>query len=180
MTLIRKAGWADLPFIISLSRDSFSQYGPYDLSMARWFLTPGTHTFIAERGNKGKIRCGFIMVAVMASRFRTRASEDADPGGQREDGEEAVLEIIAIAVSKEYQRQRIGTELINFIRQFNKDLAAGSEPLKIRLSVAETNKPGRSFFERCGFRVIAEAPWRYPAGQKALRMELSVGVGIEI
>ncbi len=24
----------------------------------------------------------------------------------------------------------------------------------------------------CGFRVIAEAPWRYPAGQKALRMEL--------
>ncbi|MDD5154324.1 MAG: N-acetyltransferase [Desulfovibrionales bacterium] len=156
MTLVREAELTDFPFILPLSRDSFSQYGHYDLSIAKWFLTPGTYTFVYEKETDSKVRCGFIMLAIMRD----------------EQDKEAVLEIMAIAVSKEYRRHRIGSELIRFARQFNEDSTAGGNPMKIRLSVAETNRAGRSFFETCGFCVIGEAPWRYPAGQKALRMEL--------
>lgn len=156
MTSIRKAELTDLPFILSLSKDSFCQYGRYDLSVSKWFLTPGTYTFILKRETKDKTRCGFIMFGVMR------------PGRE----EKAVLEIMAIAVRKECRRQGIATELIEFAKGFREQLTAGGKPLKIRLSVAETNESGRSFFQKCGFRVIAEAPWRYPAGQKALRMEL--------
>ncbi|MEW6328330.1 MAG: N-acetyltransferase [Thermodesulfobacteriota bacterium] len=163
MTSVREADLADLAFILPLSRDSFSQYGHYELSIAKWFFTPGTYTFVCEREVNGKVCCGFIMLALMSEMRR---------GVQDKQDEETVLEIMAIAVSKEYQRQGIGTELIRFARQFNQDSTAGGKPMKIRLSVAETNRAGRAFFEKCGFRVIAEAPWRYPAGQKALRMEL--------
>lgn len=156
MTLVREADLTDLPFILPLSRDSFSPYGHYDLSIARWFLTPGTCTFVCEKEANGKVCCGFIMFALMRD---------------EQDGE-TVLEIIAIAVSKEYRRQGIGRELIKFVKQFNEDSPAGGKRMKIRLSVAETNQVGRSFFAKCGFRVVVEAPWLYPAGQKALRMEL--------
>ncbi|HED00033.1 MAG TPA: N-acetyltransferase [Proteobacteria bacterium] len=163
MTLVREADLTDLAFILPLSRDAFSPYGHYDLSIAKWFLTPGTYTFVCEREVNGKVCCGFIMFALMSEMRR---------GVQDEQDGETVLEIMAIAVSKECRRQGIGTELIRFARQFNQNLAAGGKPMKIRLSVAETNQAGRSFFEKRGFRVVAEAPWRYPAGQKALRMEL--------
>ena len=156
MTLVREAELTDFPFILPLSRDSFSQYGHYDLSIAKWFLTPGTYTFVYEKETNSKVRCGFIMLAIMRD----------------EQDKETVLEIMAIAVSKEYRRHGIGSELIRFARQFKEDSTEGGNPMKIRLSVAETNRAGRSFFETCGFRVIGEAPWRYPAGQKALRMEL--------
>jgi ribosomal protein S18 acetylase RimI-like enzyme len=156
MTLVREADLTDFPFILPLSRDSFSPYGHYDLSIAKWFLTPGTYTFVCEREVNGKVCCGFIMFALLQD---------------KQDGE-TVLEIMAIAVSKEYRRQGIGSELIKFVKQFNEDSPAGGKPMKIRLSVAETNQVGRSFFEKCGFRVVVEAPWLYPAGQKALRMEL--------
>jgi ribosomal protein S18 acetylase RimI-like enzyme len=155
MTLVREADLTDFPFILPLSRDSFSPYGHYDLSIARWFLTPGTYTFVCEKEANGKVCCGFIMFALMRD---------------EQDGE-TVLEIMAIAVSKEYRRQGIGSELIKFVKQFNEDSPAGGKRMKIRLSVAKTNQAGRSFFEKCGFRVVAEAPWLYPAGQKALRME---------
>ena len=163
MTLVREAELTDFPFILPLSRDSFSQYGHYDLSIAKWFLTPGTYTFVYEKETNGKVRCGFIMFALMSEMRR---------GARDEQDKETVLEIMAIAVSKEYRRHGIGSELIRFVRQFNEDSTAGGNPMKIRLSVAETNRAGRSFFETCGFCVIGEAPWRYPAGQKALRMEL--------
>jgi ribosomal protein S18 acetylase RimI-like enzyme len=156
MTLVREADLTDLPFILPLSRDSFSPYGHYDLSIARWFLTPGTCTFVCEKEANGKVCCGFIMFALMRD---------------EQDGE-TVLEIMAIAVSKEYRRQRIGSELIKFVKQFSEGSTAGGKRMKIRLSVAETNPAGRFFFEKCGFRVVVEAPWLYPAGQKALRMEL--------
>jgi ribosomal protein S18 acetylase RimI-like enzyme len=163
MTLVREADLTDLPFILPLSRDSFSPYGHYDLSIARWFLTPGTCTFVCEKEANGKVCCGFIMFALMSEIRR---------GVQDEQDRETVLEIMAIAVSKEYRRQGIGSELIKFVKQFNEDSPAGGKRMKIRLSVAETNQAGRSFFEKCGFRVVAQAPWLYPAGQKALRMEL--------
>jgi len=170
MTSVREADLTDFPFILPLSRDSFSPYGHYDLSIAKWFLTPGTYTFVCEREVNGKVCCGFIMFALM-SEIRRGVSEMRRGVQDKQDGE-TVLEIMAIAVSKEYRRQGIGSELIKFVKQFNEDLTAGGKPMKIRLSVAETNQVGRSFFEKCGFRVVAEAPRLYPAGQKALRMEL--------
>ncbi len=156
MASIRRAKLTDLPFIVTLSSDSFSPYGHYDLSIAKWFLTPGTHTFVCEKENRDKKLSGFVMLALMKDK----------------QDEKTALEIIAIAVSKDCRRQGIGTELIDFVKHFNEEMAGCGKPPKIRLSVAETNTSGRSFFEKCGFRVIAEAPWRYPAGQKALRMEL--------
>lgn len=62
MTLVREADLTDLPFILPLSRDSFSPYGHYDLSIARWFLTPGACTFVCEKEANGKVCCGFRVV----------------------------------------------------------------------------------------------------------------------
>ena len=81
MTSVREADLTDFPFILPLSRDSFSPYGHYDLSIAKWFLTPGTYTFVCEKKANGKVCCGFIMFALMRD---------------EQDGE-TVLEIMAIA-----------------------------------------------------------------------------------
>jgi ribosomal protein S18 acetylase RimI-like enzyme len=153
--MIRQANRSDLPFVISLSRDAFSRYGKYKSIVTKWYFTPGVYTFVFEKENKDKTPRGFVMLGLMRDHT---------------DGE-TILEVIAIAVAEAYQKKGIGTGLIEFAKRFNESLAAQESAFKIRLSVAETNRSGQDFFQKRGFKVIAEASWRYPAGQKALRME---------
>lgn len=152
--IIRKAGLTDFPFVLSLSKHAFSPYGRYKSIVTKWYFTPGVYTFVFEKDNKNKTLCGFIMLGLI------RDDEDG----------ETILEVIAIAVAEAHQRKGIGTELIEFGKRLNKRLST-QKTFKIRLSVAETNQAGQCFFKKCGFKIIAEASWRYPAGQKPLRME---------
>ncbi len=158
MAMVRKANFADLPFILSLSRDSFSRFGRYELTIAKWFCYPGTCTFVYEKDEERGIptRCGFIMLAFI------RSSGETEP----------VLEVMAISVSEEHRRQGIGGKLMARARQFSESLSNGGDTPRVRLSVAATNQAAFPFFRKCGFTLIGEAPWRYPAGQKALRMEM--------
>lgn len=157
--MIRKAHLKDLPFVLSLSRNAFSEYGRYEMAVLKWFLNPGTRTFVYEtKTDDDDVLCGFVMLAPI--------KDNEDP--------ELVLEVMAIAVSEKCRRQGVGTELLGFSKTVSKEILPGQEPLKITLSVAETNEAGLSFFRKCGFRIAREARWRYPAGQRAYRMEFKV------
>lgn len=157
--MVRKARLKDLPFVLSLSRNAFSEYGRYEMAVLKWFLHPGTRTFINEmKMADDDVLCGFVMLAPI--------KDDGDP--------ELVLEVMAIAVSEKCRRQGVGTELLHFSKTISKDILPGQEPLKITLSVAQTNETGLSFFRKCGFQIAREARWRYPAGQRAYRMESKV------
>lgn len=116
---------------------------------------PGVHTFVYQADGSHKVLRGFVTLAYL------KAEESCG----------SVLEIMALAVQDKYQKQGIGTDLLDFAVHFLKaSWPEADRGPKLRLSVASSNK-ARMFFQKFGFRIIGEGNWKYPAGQTALRME---------
>jgi len=143
---LRRANPRDLPFIVQLSQQVFSAYGPYDEIVVRWASFPNIITVVAEE--KGELR-GFAMINPI-------------PGAQNE----AKGELLAIAVSPEYQRRGIGKRLLEYIEGLARNL--GIEEMVIH--TAEINKAAHRFFAKNGFIQRGLVDRYYSTGQKALEM----------
>ncbi len=145
MTL-RRANPRDLPFIVQLSEQVFSAYGQYDEIVARWAFFPQIITVVAEE--RGELR-GFAMINPIF-------------GVQNE----AKGELLAIAVSPQYQRRGIGKRLLRRMEGLARDL--GIEDMVIH--TAEINEAAHGFFAKNGFIQMGSVECYYPKGQKALEM----------
>jgi len=143
---LRTANPRDLPFIVELSEQVFSAYGPYDEIVARWASFAQIITVVVEE--KGQLR-GFAMINPMH-------------GAQNE----AKGELLAIAVSPEYQRRGIGKRLLGYMENVARNV--GMEEMVIH--AAEINKAAHQFFAKNGFIQRGSIDSYYPRGQKVLEM----------
>ncbi len=143
---LRKANPRDLPFIVELSEQVFSAYGPYDEIIARWASLP--HIIMVVVEEKGQSR-GFAMINPIL-------------GTQNE----AKAELLAIAVSPEYQRRKIGKRLLGYMEGLARNF--GIEELVIH--TAAINEAAHRFFAKNGFIQRGLVDRYYPLGQKALEM----------
>ena len=145
---LRPARPSDLDFIIDLCRKVFLEFGSYDHYIQEWFGEEIVSTFVASVEGAP---AGFFMLAI----------HPASPK------QEAVAELISIAVVTEARSRGIGAALLDraiaLARESNLDLR------EIRLSVAEGNARAQRMFARRAFR-IGHVIGLYPAGQRALFM----------
>ena len=144
---IKPAQKNDAEFIQNLSKRVFNQYGPYDKTLVRWYISGITTTVVATMDNRP---VGFAM---------SGRSFQYDPTLR-------VYELLAIAVEPAVQKQGIGSLLLKEIKTKVKTLQAE----KLVLHTAADNLPAQRLFKKHGF-VISEARYGfYPEGQDALMM----------
>ena len=149
---LRKANPRDLPFIVELSEQAFSAYGPYHEIITRWASFPHIITVVVEE--KGQSR-GFAMInPILGAR------------------DEAKAELLAIAVSPEYQRRGIGKRLLEYME----DLARNFGIEEMNIHTAAINKAAYRFFAKNGFIQRGSVDRYYPLGQKALEMSKTIRV----
>ncbi len=149
---LRPARDTDLDFMLDLCRRVFLEFGSYDRYMAEWFREDIVSSSVAEVDSAP---AGFFMLAI-------------HPGSPTQ---EAVAELLSIAVVPELRSRGIGAALLDrsiaLARESSLDLG------EIRLSVAEGNARAQRMFARRGFR-IGHVIGVYPAGQRALFMTKSL------
>jgi len=149
---LRKANPRDLPFIVELSEQVFSAYGPYHEIITRWASFPHIITVVVEE--KGQSR-GFAMInPILGAR------------------DEAKAELLAIAVSPQYQRRGIGKRLLGYMEDLARDF--GIEEMGIH--TAAINKAAHRFFAQNGFIQRGSVDRYYPLGQKALEMSKTLSM----
>lgn len=144
---IRLARVTDADFIRGLSKKVFNQYGPYDDTLTRWFLSGIAITVSASMGRRP---VGFAMLGHSA--YGVPFSR--------------VYELLAIAVEPEMQNQGIGSLLV-------KEIEKKARELKVKTLVLHTaadNMAGRSLFTKHGFLILQRKQCFYPEGQDALMM----------
>ena len=145
----------DRAFVRRLAYSVFSIYGSYDRYLVEWFDTQGVVTLVGELDRQA---VGLAMLMAYPNRLK---------------GNEALADLLAIAVDPEFQNQGVGTALL--------ERAIAEAPLldskypirEIHLSVAEGNARGQRMFSRHGFRFSSDEGI-YPAGQRALHMARSL------
>ncbi|NIQ39674.1 MAG: GNAT family N-acetyltransferase [Proteobacteria bacterium] len=153
--IVRQAFPDDLAFLRSLALEAFSVYGDYETVLTDFFVSEGVHTYVAEESrDDGNTPVGILMMIIRKEKRRGPY----------------FAEIVAIAVEEARRNQGIGSQMIEFAKQWPLSFSGQIPISEVRLSVAESNVKGQSFFHRHGFEINRTEPWTYPAGQKALRM----------
>jgi len=151
-TTIRPATPSDKAFIATLSGEVFSSYGPYRATVSQWFESGMTLTLISMAGDKP---VGFVMIGTLP----------ADSEGQKR------TEILAIALTPEFQGRGIGRDLLQFAQ---KEAGALGEQT-LFLHTARENLAAQKLFLKNGFRPVQSKPRFYPSGQDALMMVNDLG-----
>lgn len=148
---VRVATREDRAFVRQLAHSVFSIYGSYDRYLVEWFDTKGVMTLIGEAAG---LPLGLAMIMAYPNRMRRN---------------EALADLLAIAVVPEFQTQGVGTALLERAIA-EAPLLESQHPIReIHLSVAEGNARGQRLFSRHGFR-FSRDEGIYPAGQRALHM----------
>ena len=151
-TTIRPAKPSDKDFIAGLSGKVFSIYGPYRTTVSRWFESGVTMTLISMAEGR---RVGFVMIGALP--------------GDREG--ETRAEVLAIAVTPEFQQRGIGGELLQVAQRSVEELG---EP-RLFLHTAKENLAAQKLFLRHGYRFVETKNGFYPSGQDALMMVNELG-----
>jgi len=140
---IRLALEDDCRFIGKLSSEAFSTFGDYGQIVPRWFIHPDviTVTYV-KKGHP----LGFAMLSVLSG------------------------EILAIAVSANYQRSGIGSALLSHMENLASKLGLD----RLLLHTGKDNDAAHSFFQKGGFEVIGTRGSYYPKGQTALIMSKGI------
>jgi len=146
-TTIRPAKPSDKAFITGLSEKAFSLYGPYRTTVRRWFESGATMTLISTVEGSP---VGFVMIGAL-------------PGDAEE---ETRAEVLAIAVTPEFQCRGIGRELLRFAQRKVEEI--GEQ--RLFLHTAKENIVAQKLFLRNGYRPVGTKKGFYPSGQDALLM----------
>ncbi len=152
--MIRRAAADDADWIREVAATVYEQFGDYGTIIPAWMSHPGVLTFI-ETTDEGERR-GFILVGFYEP-------PDAPQGS-------FVADLLAIAVVPAYQRQGVGSRLLEYAIELS-TMAGDRVPVpELRLTVAHTNHPAQRLFEKAGFEVLDEQHGSYDGGQRAIRM----------
>ena len=148
---VRVGRGEDRAFVRGLAHRVFSIYGSYDRYLVAWFETQGVVTLVGEMDQQP---VGLAMLMAYPNRMK---------------GNEALADLLAIAVVPEFQMKGVGTALLEKAIGEAPSLDSKYPILEIHLSVADGNARGQRLFSRHGFRFSSDEGI-YPAGQRALHM----------
>jgi ribosomal protein S18 acetylase RimI-like enzyme len=149
---IRPAQAKDLAAITALAGEVFSIYGNYREYLPYWASVPQVDTLVAEVAGE---LIAFLMLIPL---------QDQKPPYTR------YADVLAIAISPKYQRQGLGTQLLNFAVKIAREQRGKLKLQELRLTVADTNIAAQTLFQHMGFKFSQEPDGLYEGGQKALRM----------
>ena len=144
---IRSAKTKDIDFITELSDQAFAVYGPYREIIASWFGSATTTTLIAKVGKKP---IAFGMLGFLSDELYQKG----------------MAELLAIAVTSEFQKQGVARELLRAIEQKAEELHIQ----QLSLHTAKENLAAQKLFAKNGFAMAALKELYYPAGQTSLMM----------
>jgi len=144
---IRAAEESDVEFAHSLSKKAFSQYGPYEDMLERWFQSGTTETLLALMEKRP---VGFAMLGRHQNEWDSRQ----------------IAELLAIAVEPAKQKKGIGDSLIREIVRKARELRIET----VVLYTALENVAAQRLFKKHGFTPSKIKKRFYPRGQDALLM----------
>jgi ribosomal protein S18 acetylase RimI-like enzyme len=144
---IRSAKTADIDFITDLSDQVFAVYGPYCEIITSWFGSGTTTTLIAKVGKKP---IAFGMLGFLSDELYQKG----------------MAELLAIAVTSEFQKQGVACKLLRAIEQ----KAEALHIKQLSLHTAKENLAAQKLFAKNGFVMAALKELYYPAGQTSLMM----------
>jgi len=144
---IRPAKPSDKAFIAGLSEEVFTTYGPYRTTVSRWFESGVTMTLISLSEGRP---VGFVMIGAL---------HEGNEG-------EAYAEVLAIAVTSEFQRRGIGGELLQVAHKKVEEMG----DMRLFLHTATENLSAQKLFLSTGYRFVVTKKGFYPSGQDALMM----------
>jgi len=163
--VIRRATVADHRWIADVAADVYAELGDYGSIIRSWLAHPGVLTYLDEEGSERRARGSAVFRGFTLLGFHEPAA--GHPGA-------FVADLLAIAVARPYQRQGVGTSLLEHAIHLAGVSARVGRVAEMRLTVAETNQVGRRFFASFGFHVLDEDHGHYDGGQRAIRMVRSL------
>ncbi|MGC8816991.1 MAG: ribosomal protein S18-alanine N-acetyltransferase [Candidatus Hadarchaeum sp.] len=140
---IREVKAEDLKSVMSIQYKCFKD--PYPLSLIRRLHIMHPDGFIVA--DVGGIVAGYLIGVIRWSN---------------------IGHVLAIAVEPAFQRQRLGTLLMNYII----DLFRKKGVKLVRLEVRKSNLGAQQFYKKLGFLERGEMPFYYEDGESAIAMEL--------
>lgn len=152
--MIRRATHDDRDWIRDVAAEVYARFGDYGKILPSWLSHPGVLTFVEE--SETHERRGFILIGFYQP-------DDAPPGT-------FVADLLAIAVAPEWQRQGVGSRLLEYAIDLATLASQRTSVPELRLTVAEDNLAAQSLFRRMGFEVLDEHHGTYDGGQRAIRM----------
>ena len=157
--MIRRAELRDHPWIVATGAEAYRDLGDYTRILPSWLEQPGVLAWIDEDAqNRGR---GFAMLGFYM--------EPNEPPRNGAPPQQVVADLLALAVLPAYQKQGIGTRLLQHVIEVAERVAPSSRIGHLRLTVAEDNVNAQRLYERAGFRVV-DGSTHYDRGQRALRM----------
>ena len=147
---IKQANKEDLQELIPIYKEAFTKHNIFQKSEEEIL------DYLEDHNQKNTILVAKIEEKVVGGILLRKMSEDLN-------GKHFVWKYNHIAVSKEYQKQGIGSALINAADEKIKE--AISEKLfdtaKIEISIAESEKTTINFYKRLGFEIEGELKSHY-------------------
>ena len=132
----------------------YQDLGNYDQILPSWLAQPGVLAWIDD--DPSGVARGFALLGFYMEPTAT--------------GQLPVADLLAIAVAPRYQRQGIGTALLEHVIAVASRVGPANQIHELRLTVAEGNRIGQRMYERARFRIVDVATGHYAGGQRAIRM----------
>lgn len=141
-----------------MAADVYGELGDYGSIIRSWLAHPGVLTYLDEvREARGThVSRGFTLLG-----FYEPGTGQPGP---------YIADLLAIAVARPYQRNRVGTALLEHAIHLAGLATRAGRAVEMRLTVADTNQVGRRFFTSFGFQILDEDHGHYDGGQRAIRM----------
>jgi ribosomal protein S18 acetylase RimI-like enzyme len=162
--LIRLATPTDHAGITGIAADVYGDLGDYGSILPSWFLHPSVEVYVDTAGDQvaegdqapeGRVR-SFVLLGYF---------EPLSDSNKR-----LLVDLLAIAVVPEYQRQGIGRRLLQCAIHIATEAARGFSQADLRLTVSETNPVAQRLFSSEGFEILDPHHGTYDRGQRAIRM----------
>ncbi|MCE9579816.1 MAG: GNAT family N-acetyltransferase [Deltaproteobacteria bacterium] len=147
---IRRAVADDHAWLVDLGGRVYNALGDYRVILPSWLEQPGVLTWLDADGGR---RRGFAMLGFYA-----------------DDAEQAVCDLLALAVEPLEQRQGIGGALLRHVIAVAERVGPAHAIRELRLTVARDNLDGQRLYRAHAFDFAPVAATRYASGQEALRM----------
>ncbi len=152
--MIRRGGEPDYPWIVEAGTAAYADLGDYRRILPSWLAQPGVMVFIEE--DAAQVSRGFAMLGFYL---------EPNPNGDNQP----IADLLALAVSPEFQRAGIGKLLLQHVIATTSRVAEHSKSWELRLTVAGDNLIAQRMYEHAGF-IRVPTSGTYERGQQAVRM----------
>lgn len=156
--MLRLATPSDHPGITGVAAEVYDDLGDYGSILPSWFSHPGVEIYVAPDAEPD--RAARVRYFLLLGYFEPLSDSN----------KQLLVDLLAIAVVPECQRQGIGRKLLLEAIAIATEAAQGFSQAEMRLTVSETNPVAQRLFSSAGFEILDPHHGSYDRGQRAIRM----------